>query len=155
MHEIEQINFEHETLNPRNSLNIAWNRTIFSSESPHKQALQISHDEFKKREDRIHTSCRAAFNFKCSRSRQCSNLILATLYEWMEGSLMLNWLWIHGFEISPLMNSCLKQLQYARIHLDLAWILLSDDAWWRTEQEQCKLIQELREKMREKWEQKF
>jgi hypothetical protein len=119
---------------------------IFSSESPHKQALQISHDEFKKREDRIHTSCRAAFDFKCSRSWQCSNRILATLYEWMEGSLMLNWLWIHGFEVSPLMLFELKLLKMARIHLDLARSLLYDDVRWRIKQELCNCYEEMREK---------
>lgn len=146
MQESSKSTFEHKTLNSRISLNIAWNQVVFSSELSQKKDLHESHDEFKKRENRIRTSCRAAFDFKCSRSWLCSNRVLATLYEWMEGSLMLNWLWIHGFELSPLMNSCLEQLQCARIHLDLAWILLSDDAWWWTEQEQCKLIQELREK---------
>lgn len=130
-------------------MNMAWFLMKQSSACSHKRDLQESHNEIEKRESRIRDLLKSSLEIRVFQALQCFNCVLASLYEWMDEVLMFNWLWIHRFEISPLLCSCFEQLQFARIHLNLAWILLSDDARWWIKQGNATWFEEIE---RKKWE---
>ena len=124
---------------------------MFSSESPQKKDLQVSHDGFEKREGRIFYLLMSSSWFRVLQVlkwfQSCSSN-LEWVNEWMEGSLILNWARISKFQLSPLKNTCLVQLVVARIPVDYGSNVAQ---WWRLMMNRARTNQILEEIWEKFW----
>ena len=78
------------------------------------------------------------------------SLLLKWLWSWMEGGSQLNWTRFNRFKTSPLLFLLWATPNLHEFKWFLAWILISDDARWWTEQGLCKCYEEMGEKFERK-----